>query len=423
MIETDSKGRLCMANSNTDGSRADAAVTGSELRSLFDRLSPFGPDLSLKHEDQRKTILAVNGNYPLEIEIAGFYHAATLEGGSPLIVQISGAGLEAIGRALKSKSDSPVTDLRLGSRLAADICRGYAGIYRPGFVALGLDHFAVPDVREALFAETDADKPQVPCPSGDEVRRRFMEALEVGEGYGIRRPPQEDIAAYDTYLCSQEYRQALAGFLAVIEEMRPAWAMIDTGEIPAALNFAITREVVDMVRKAGSDAIVEAEYGATGQAGTEDAYEPLKGTDLLRFAKQVAGFVKYTGAEGISYPIGMEHAAPTSVKHEPDIMRLEVVQREIMRTAGRYVPFAQHGGTGAKKVARGLVGKNNVNTHFLVTAAQSIAMHVAKYREGIAQGRKAASGVGMYTSASRAVLDATVAKLKECGTYGALSAL
>jgi fructose/tagatose bisphosphate aldolase len=211
--------------------------------------------------------------------------------------------------------------------------------------------------------------------------------------------------------------------LAVIEEMQPAWAMIDTGETPVALNFAVTKEEVDMVRAAGSDAIVEDEYGATGQAGAEDSYEPLDGAELDRFARQVAGFVKYTGAEGISYPIGMEHAAPTSVKHEPDVTRLEVVQREIIRAVGRYIPFAQHGGTGAKEVARGLVGKDNVNTHFLVTAAQSLAMHVAKHSEGIAQGRKSASGAGMYIEAGRAIMDATVAKLQECGTYGILARL
>ena len=408
-----------MAESNTGTRRT---ITGDLLRSLFRRFCPFESDLTLRREDQRKTVLAVNGNYPLEIEVAGFYHAASLDGGSPMIVQFSGAAIETVGRALRSKSRCPVADLRLGARMAAGICQGYEAVYRPGFVALGLDHFAVPDLREALFAESDPERPHTPCPSSEEVRRRLREAIMAGEEYGIGRPSLEDAIAYEAYLSSEEYRQALAGFMAVIQEMKPAWAMIDTGEIPVGLNFAITRGVVEMVREAGSDAIIEAEYGATGQAGAEDSYEPLGGPELARFAKQVAGFVKYTGAEGISYPIGMEHAAPTAVKHEPDVMRLEHVQREIMRSTGRYVPFAQHGGTGAKDIARGLVGKNNVNTHFLVVAAQSFAMHVAKYSEGIALGRKSASGSGMYTSAARAVMDATVDKLKECGTYGALKA-
>ncbi|MGE5580863.1 MAG: class II fructose-bisphosphate aldolase [Bacillota bacterium] len=407
-----------MAQSNT---RTEKTITGLELRALFDRFCPFSSDLSLRRDDQRKTVLAVNGNYPLEIEVAGFYHAASLDGGSPMIVQISGGALETLGRALRPNSLSGVADLRQGARLFWAICQSYESIYSPGFVALGLDHFAVPDIREALFADNDPDRPQAPCPSGDEVRRRLREAIMAAERCGMSRPSLEDTIAYEAYLCSQEYRQALMGFMGVIEEMKPAWAMIDTGETPPVLNFAVTREVVDMVREQGSDAIIEAEFGATGQAGAEDTYEPLSGQDLAEYARQVAGFVQYTGAEGISYPIGMEHAAPTAVKHEPDVARLEHVQREIIRVTGRYVPFAQHGGTGAKEIARGLVGKNNVNTHFLVTAAQSFAMHVAKYKEGIAQGRKSASGTAMYLSAARAVMDATVDKLKECGTYGALA--
>ncbi len=405
------------------GTGLTRGVSGTALRMLFERFCPFDRDLTLKSEEQRKTVLAANANYPLEIPFAAFYHAATVEGGSPIIVQVSGAAIETLGRALRPRSKDPTYDLRNGARMVASISQRYDDIYKPGFVALGLDHFAVPELREALFADSEPDAEKVPCPSGEEVRQRLREAVSAGEEYGIGRPSLEDMIAYEAYLCSQEYRRALAGFMAVVEEMKPAWAMIDTEEIPVGLNFAITREVVDMVRRAGSDAIVEAEYGATGQAGAEDSYEPLKGEELLRFARQVAGFVKYTGAEGISYPIGMEHAAPTAVKHAPDVARLETVQREIMRVSGRYVAFAQHGGTGAKEIARGLVGKNNVNTHFLVTAAQSVAMHVAKYKEGIALGRKSASGTGLYTSAARAVMYATIEKMKACGTFGDLAVL
>lgn len=403
-----------------DTRKDPALMTGTELRSLFEAFNPFDSASALKPPEARRTVLAVNGNFPMEIELAAFFQAAALEGGSPLIVQFSGAALETQGRGLKPKPGSEVLDLRLGARMTAAIARTYLSVYRPRSVALGLDHFAVPELGEALFADKDPDSPEVPCPSGNEVRSRLNEALDAAEAYGVKRPSQEDAAAWETYLGSQEYRRALAGFMAVIEEMRPAWAMIDTGEIPAGLNFAITKEVCDLIHEAESDAIVEAEFGATSQAGDEDSYVPLRGAELSRFAREVGGFVRYTGASGISYPIGMEHAAPTAVKHEPDTTRLEIVQREIMKVAGRYVPFAQHGGTGAREVARGLVAKDNVNTLFLVKGAQALAMHVAKYREGIAQGRKSACGASMYTSTSRAVLDATIDKLKECGTYGVL---
>ena len=64
----------------------------------------------------------------------------------------------------------------------------------------------------------------------------------------------------------------------------------------------------------------------------------------------------------------MEHAAPSGEKHEPDVERLEAVQREIIKESGYYAPFAQHGGTGAKQLARGLVAKNNINTCLLYTS-------------------------------------------------------
>ena len=60
------------------------------------------------------------------------------------------------------------------------------------------------------------------------------------------------------------YREAVARIMGVIEEMKPAGAMIDTEELPGPLNFAVTRRYVNwwLSRR---DAIVEAEYGATSK--------------------------------------------------------------------------------------------------------------------------------------------------------------
>jgi len=206
--------------------------------------------------------------------------------------------------------------------------------------------------------------------------------------------------------------------MVVIEELRPGWAMIDTGEMPAVLNFAVTREVSELVRQAGHHVLVEAEYGATSQAGEGKNYKKLEGASLEAFAREVAGFVQYTGAGGISYPIGMEHAAPSQEKHEPDVQRLTVVQREINKVTGRYVPFAQHGGTGAKELARGLVAKNNVNTHFLVTAARRFLAHALENEKAIRAGKKSACGSSLYLGMAEAIMGAVVDKLKECGTFG-----
>ena len=402
-------------------------ATGSELTALFAKMSPFNPDLSLKAEEDRQTILAANANFPFEIQIGAYAAAASSKGGSPIIVQFSGGALTVAGRGLRSAGELASSGLsrhdvlRLGTRLAVNVANTYLEMYRPPFVALGLDHFAVPDLNKVLFAEGSREQPVPPCPSSDEIRRSLKDASSSAAAWGVPEPTAEDMAVWETYLCSPQYRDAVEGFLISIREMKPAWAMIDTEELPPVLNFAITKEVCELAKKEDPDIVIEAEYGATGQAGDHTGYTKLRGDKLTAFAREVAGFVKYTGARGISYPIGMEHAAPSGEKHDPDILRLEVVQREILTTVGTYVPFAQHGGTGASKVAKGLVGKNNVNTHFLVTGARSLATYVATNGEGIAYGKKSVCGPSMYVSSGRAIAEACTEKIKECGTYGYLS--
>ncbi|HHW27167.1 MAG TPA: hypothetical protein GXX23_07500 [Firmicutes bacterium] len=399
-------------------------VTGKELTDLFSEISPFNPDLSLKPKPRRQTILAANANFPFEVQIGAYMLAAASNGGSPLIIQFSGGALTIAGQGVRSLKEAAASGLsridvyRLGAKLAVNVAEVYLDMYRPPFVALGLDHFAVPDLREVLFAEDTPGGPEVPCPSSEEIRRALQDAARSAMAWGVPEPSAEDMAAWETYLCSPQYREAVECFLTCIRELRPAWAMIDTENLPPVLNFAITREICQLAKKEDPDIVLEAEYGATGQAGDHTGYTKLKGDELNAFAREVAGFVKYTGARGISYPIGMEHAAPSGEKHDPDVLRLEVVQREIVKAVGAYVPFAQHGGTGASEVARGLVGKNNVNTHFLVTGARSLATHVAKNGEGIAYGRKSACGPSMYVSSAKAIAEACVAKMKECGTFG-----
>jgi len=401
---------------------AQTFATGSKLNKLFEKLNPFTQDLSLKPEGRRKTILAANANYPLELEISAYFAACSQNGGSPLIVQFSGKVLGILGKGMTQET-SYLKALGLGAKLARATSEIYREINQPPFVALALDHFAVPEARNRFRRASREDKSvlgQFPIPSSVEIKRMLEDAVDAASCYGITLPSKDELARWTEYLASFEYLHSVAGFLTVIEEMRPAWAMIDTGEIPPALNLAVTRQVNDLVKANGYDTLVEAEYGAVGQAGEAEEYIRLEGEELQRFARQVAGFVKYTGARGISYPIGMEHAAPSAEKHEPDVKRLEVVQREIIKVTGRYVPFAQHGGTGAKKVARGLVGKNNVNTYFLVTAARHLMNHVLENRKAIEQGKKSACNSAVYLSTAKAVMEATVKKLKECGTYGIL---
>jgi fructose/tagatose bisphosphate aldolase len=201
--------------------------------------------------------------------------------------------------------------------------------------------------------------------------------------------------------------------------------MIDTEHLPPALVFAVTRDITDAIRQelGNDDILIEAEFGATGQSGAGEGYRALRGQELEVFASQISAFLTYTGADGIAYPIGMQHAAPSGETHPPDVERLETVHRTVIQKTGRYVPFAQHGGTGAAFIARGLVGKHNVNTAFLVAMASSLAEHVEANREGIRKGKKSAAGTGMYLKAVEAVQQKAIDQLEETGTYGMASRL
>ena len=182
-----------------------------------------------------------------------------------------------------------------------------------------------------------------------------------------------EVESYLDYLTSKKYQQFRYHFLKTVEVMDPAWGMIDTEDIPPALNFVITRDIVDGVRKELNNAemMLEAELGATGQSGDEAGYAAMRGEELECFAQLVASFIAYTSGEGLAYDIGMKHAARTGELHEPDIHKLEVVQRTVMLESGVYAPFAQHGGTGTAAIPRSLIGKTNVNTAMLVMATNA----------------------------------------------------
>ncbi len=356
------------------------------------------------------TILAANANYPLEIEVRAFCRAAADWPGSPLIVQFSHNSLKTIGGGPDALAVASGARL---SRFVLEHCVREAGAR---YVAAGLDHFRVPpypgDGREGSSRAVRV------------ARASVDDAYEAARG--VTGPVGDaELASYVVYLSSPAYADFKRAFAAVVTALEPAWAMIDTERLPPVLDHALTRDIIDFVRRGlgFSDMMLEAEYGATGAAGESRAYEPLRGEELAAFAEEVACFVAYTGADGIAYPIGMEHGAPTAERHEPDEERLLAVQTRVTQVAGRYVPFAQHGGTGAARLVLGLVGKNNVNTHFLVVAANHITDRVLADSERIRAGVKEACGTGLYAGASEAVRLAVVDKLREAGTFGAATHL
>lgn len=396
-------------------------LTGRQLKKVFDYLCPFDNEGRLKPERDRVTILAANANMPLEVQARAYTMAAAQGKQSPIIIQLSHNALNLSGGAsgnikpidgsTRLEEPSPLLE---GAQMAADMIRRYADHYGARLVAISLDHFKVPGFAGGKKGATDPLSKRLALARIEDatvaMRPVFGPDAEVDD---------QTREAYAAYLCSAEYRAFIRDFLAVVNTIRPAWGMIDTEKLPPVLDFVVTREVSDAVRDhlGNDDMIIEAEFGATGTSGQAVDYRPLRGAELDEFARRVALFISYTGAEGIAYPIGMEHAAKIGEKHEPDVTRLKTVQGSVLKETGRYVPFAQHGGTGAAEVARGLVGKNNINTKFLVEGANYLADHVLANQDGIRAGEKDVCGTKIFSNMVGVVARAAVKKLEETGSY------
>ena len=405
-------------------------LTGTELRQIFALTNPFRADGQLKPEAERVTLLAANANYPFELEMRAFAMAAAAGQGSPIIVQLSHNAAEAgsgdpgkIPTLAGVKHCSPDTNVVRGAQIAAEQISRFAAEYGAPYVAVSLDHFKVPVFAPAKLQNARA---------ADDLSLALAEA-RVRHAVSYMQAAFGDEAALDDatlklyalYLTSREYAVFKRDFLRVVERVRPAWGMIDTEMLPPVLDFVVTRDITDAVRHnlGNHEVIIEAEFGATGTGGQALDYRRLTGVELDSFAAQVVSFVRYTGADAIAYPIGMEHAAKKGQKHEPDINRLEVVQAALFKSLGRYIPFAQHGGTGAAKVARGLVGKNNVNTHFLVAGALAMAEYGLAHIEGIRAGDKKYCGATAFNNYLQAVAEAALFKLGETGSQNLGSVL
>ncbi|MGE5541664.1 MAG: class II fructose-bisphosphate aldolase [Bacillota bacterium] len=380
-------------------------LSGSQMRTICRRFYPFEDSGELKPEKDRVTILAANAFQPLDVMCRAYVMAASRGGGSPILIQMSFSALKTAGSG----------DMAAGAAFAGRMIDGLVSQYPAGFVGMTLDHFRVP----AFPAP-----PEEGSAGGGLDRRlaraRIDDAVEAARGLPGCAVTGEAVEEYVRYMTSPQYASFRRSFTAVVQAASPAWGMIDTEKLPPVLDFAVTRDIVDSVRRdlGNRDIILEAEFGATGCSGDEIPYVRLEGERLGEFARAVAAFVGYTGADAIAYPIGMEHAAKLGETHEPDIARLIAVHREVMRSAGRYVPFAQHGGTGAARLALGLVGKNNVATRFLVAGANHLADHVHSNIDGIRTGVKSACGPAIFEGMVEVLAEAAIGKLKECNSYG-----
>lgn len=380
-------------------------LSGDQMRTIIGHFSPFDDSGELKPEKDRVTILAANAFPPLDVMCMAYVRAASMGDGSPILIQLSISALKSLGQG----------DVVAAAAFSRAVIDSLATQHGAGHVGMTLDHFKVPSF---------------PPPAGDGAavngldRRvavaRIDDAVEAARGLAGCAVTRDSVDEYVRYMTSPRYASFKRSFLGAVRAASPAWGMIDTEKLPPVLDFAVTRDVVDSVRHdlGNRDIILEAEFGATGSSGDEIPYARLTGEPLREFAGAVATFIGYTGADAIAYPIGMEHAAKLGETHEPDVDRLIAVHREVMRTTGRYVPFAQHGGTGAANLALGLVGKNNVATRFLVVGANHLADHVRDNVDAIRKGVKSACGLRVFEGMVEAITEAAVAKLRECNSYG-----
>jgi len=397
-------------------------LTGRELQRVFNHFCPFYEDGRLKPEEERGTILAANSNNYWES--VAFVQLAAEGEQSPLIVQFSLHANQKIGadphdlftpEGVTYHGDSAVR----GAKINAFQMQELVDAYGADFVAISLDHFTVPDFTPGkAYEPADASR--------EAYRKRVEDAAEFLAQKGFQEEADlmgAKVESYLDYLTGREYQQFRYHFLKTVEVMNPAWGMIDTEDIPPALNFVITRDIVDGVRNEldNKDMILEAELGATGQSGDKAAYVAMKGAELDRFAQLVASFIAYTGGEGLAYDIGMKHAARRGELHEPDINKLEVVQRTVMLETGVYAPFAQHGGTGAAAIPRGLIGKTNVNTAMLVAGTNARFDFFLDNWRGIRAGDKKLCGTDVETKIYlRAVYEEAKRRMVGTETRGAL---
>jgi len=395
-----------------------ALLTGRELRTIFDALCPFDDDLALRSDGERITLLAANSNNWWQTR--AFVMTSALGDQSPIIVQFSHNSNTKIG-GLPGKIFAPEglgyhgnAAIR-GAQAMASWIEMEVEAFGADLVAASLDHFAVP--------KFDPDKcyPQRAVPTGYadaiDASIAFLESKDLGH-------MMEDMSGglrekYIAYLTSDEYQLFRSDFQETVEVIRPAWGMIDTEGIPPVLDFAVTRDIADAVRveMANHDMMLEAELGETGQSGDEIEYEAMSGQELEDFAELTAAFVEYTGAEGLSYDIGMKHAAKADEKHEVDENKLEVVQGRVIQNTGTYAAFAQHGGTGSAGVAKGLVGKTNINTAFLVAGSIGRFQRFSADPDKVTGGDKKVCGTDVETHCYlEAVYNETVARMEPTGS-------
>lgn len=403
-----------------------------ELRAVIDAFYPFDDQGELLPLEQRCTLLASNANFDLPIQLRGFAQASAVDDGSPQIIQISYTAADQTGTNPKKlppiegvTRSSETRPAAVGAQRARMMLDWYTDDYQADLIWVSLDHFTSPSFN---FEQYSSPKGQ----GGmyEPVARVLLEeAIELmGD-----EPTQEQIQAYLNYLTSDEFGEYARDFFGAVDLSRAAWVMIDTGDTPQPVNLASTKWIIDAVRTGLDldDAIVEAEFSATGSSGEEEEYAYWPGTDAPggvpvmseadqeTFLTRITTFVQTTEADAIAYEVGSKHAAKAGEQFTIDVEKLKATQVALCETMGRPIAYAGHGGTGFRWEDKlvGPVFKRNINTQHLYAGTMSQLEWVDEHREGILNREKGAVGRKRKMKEVQAAADSAIGLLKECRSW------
>jgi hypothetical protein len=218
-----------------------------ELRAVLEAMYPFDADGNLLPLEKRCTLLASNANFALEVQLRGMVMASAAFKGSPQIVQISYTATDQTGS--HPKKLKPIEGVRrnartrpaaVGAQRAAQMLEWIADDYDADLIWMSLDHYTSPKFSVKAYAE----------PHGcggiyEPVARALLEDAIESIGCEVSKP---EFTAYVNYLTSDEFGEYARDFFGSVALGDPAWAMIDTGATPAAVNLASSKWLIDGVR-------------------------------------------------------------------------------------------------------------------------------------------------------------------------------
>lgn len=406
--------------------------TSRELRAVLEATYPFDGDGELLPLESRCTMLASNANFDLPIQLRGFAMASAALDGSPQIIQISYTAADQTGSHPSKlppiegvERDAETRPAAVGAQRAHQMLEWYTEDYSADLVWMSLDHYTSPKFSVEKYGERHGTGGIY-----EPIARGLLEDAIESIGSEVSK---EEFEAYVNYLTSEEFGEYARDFFGSVALGDPAWAMVDTGDTPAAVNLASTKWIVENVRTAldMGDVIIEAEFSATGSSGEEEAYPYWPGpyapegaptmTDEEQetFVKHITTFVQKTNADAIAYEVGSKHAAKAGETFAIDVGKLKTVQPALRELMGRRIPYAGHGGTGFKWEGNliGPVFKRNINTQHLYEGTMSQVRWVDKYREGIENREKNAIGRGRKVAEVQAAAESAIELLKSCQSW------